>query len=77
MFWASRAAGPLIGVAPSGTDVVGAGGASARVGAGASAWLPFVGWAGGALTGSKPDVPESNRLRHSGSTLAGSRRYCS
>ena len=66
MFCASRAAGPLIGVAPAGMGE--------RPASSSSAVVPFVG-GGGAATGSNPPAPESNSTRQSGSTLVGSLRY--
>ena len=80
MFCASRAAGPLIGVAPSGSFGAGLGSAgAASVGASAASarLLPLPAASAGAAagTGSNPPAPESNSERHSGSTLAGSCRY--
>src|SRR5574338_894602 len=87
MFWTSRADGPLIGVAPSGTDAaagaaagagfadgaVGMGSAGAGAG-GADAWPLPEGPAAGAETGSKPATPESKGAREGGSTLVGAAR---
>ena len=79
MFWASRAAGPVIGVRPgcgmgdAGCVGVGAGTLPAsRIPPPESTSSRFVG-----ITGRSATFPLSNRFRHSSPTEAGSRRYCS
>ena len=83
MFWARRAAGPLIGVAPSGREVaagcevVPATGAISAVGCAPERPFVVAAACAPAVIGSKPPDPASKVRRHSADTLEGSARYCS